>query len=223
VAVTRKQRFHYYRIASPLVAKMLESIKAVAAIEVPPRYQPRSARDEALRFARTCYDHIAGHLGVAIADALTTNGRIVLDAEGGELTETGQQVLARLGADLSVASCGGRIFCRPCLDWSERRYHLAGHVGAEICRRALQLRWFERERGTRILRLTAAGRLAHHAMQRQHPRGLSAPTGEGALRISASQAISRFTATAKRSVAEDSRSTISSRRGVRTTVPADPA
>jgi DNA-binding transcriptional ArsR family regulator len=59
VAVTKKRRFHYYRIASPLVAKMLESIKAVAAIEVPPRYQPRSARDEALRFARTCYDHIA--------------------------------------------------------------------------------------------------------------------------------------------------------------------
>jgi DNA-binding transcriptional ArsR family regulator len=158
VAVTRKRRFHFYRIASPLVAKMLESIQAVAAIEVPPRYQPRSARDEALRFARTCYDHIAGHLGVAIADALTANGHIVLNAEGGELTGTGRQVLARLGADLSVASCGGRIFCRPCLDWSERRYHLAGHVGAEICRRCLELRWFERERGARILRLTAAGR-----------------------------------------------------------------
>jgi DNA-binding transcriptional ArsR family regulator len=54
LAVTKKRRFHYYRIASPLVANMLESIKTVAAIEVPPRYQPRSARDEALRFARTC-------------------------------------------------------------------------------------------------------------------------------------------------------------------------
>jgi len=162
VAVTKKRRFHYYRIASPLVAKMLESIKAVAAIEVPPRYQPRSARDEALRFARTCYDHIAGHLSVAIADALTANGHIVLHAEGGELTGTGQKVLARLGADLSPASCGGRIFFRPCLDWSERRYHLAGHVGAEICRRCLELRWFERERGTRVLRLTAAGRRGLH-------------------------------------------------------------
>ena len=89
---------------------MLESIKAVAAIEVPPSYQPRSARDEALRFARTCYDHIAGHLGVAIADALTAHGHILLHAEGGELTQTGQKVLARLGADLSPASCGGRIF-----------------------------------------------------------------------------------------------------------------
>jgi len=158
VAVTKNRRFHYYRIASPLVAKMLESIKAVAAIEVPSRYQPRSPRDEALRFARTCYDHIAGHLGVAIADALTANGHIVLNAEGGELTDTGKKLLARLGADLSPASCGGRVFFRPCLDWSERRYHLAGHVGAEICRRCLELRWFERECGTRVLRLTAAGR-----------------------------------------------------------------
>jgi DNA-binding transcriptional ArsR family regulator len=162
VVVTKKRRFHYYRIASPLVANMLESIKAVAAIEVPPRYQPRSARDAALHFARTCYDHIAGHLGVAIADALTANGHIALNAEGGELTPTGQKLLARLGADLSPASCGGRTFLRPCLDWSERRYHLAGHVGAEICRRCLDLRWFERERGTRILRLTAVGRRGLH-------------------------------------------------------------
>jgi hypothetical protein len=162
--MTKKRRFHYYAIASPLVAKMLECIKAVAAIEVPPRYQPRSAGEEALRFARTCYDHIAGHLGVAIADALTVNGHIVLHAEGGELTQTGQKMLARLGADLSPVSCGGRIFFRPCLDWSERRYHLAGHVGAEICRRCLELRWFERERGTRVLRLTAAGRRGLHEM-----------------------------------------------------------
>src|SRR5262252_915959 len=70
LSVTQKRRNRYYRIASPLVARMLESIKAVAAIEVPPRYQPRSARDDALRFARTCYDHLAGRLGVAIADAL---------------------------------------------------------------------------------------------------------------------------------------------------------
>jgi len=159
VSVTRKRRFHYYRIASPLVAKMLESMKAVAAIEVPPRYQPRSARDEALRYARTCYDHIAGRLGVAIADALTANEHIILNHDGGEITGSGREMLERFGADLTLASCGRRIFCRPCLDWSERRYHLAGHVGAEICRRCLELGWFVRERETRTLRLTAAGRI----------------------------------------------------------------
>lgn len=158
IAVTKKRRFHYYRIASPLVAKMLESMKAVAAIEVPPRYQPRSARDEALRYARTCYDHIAGRLGVAMADALATNGRIILNDDCGEVTDSGREMLTRFGADLRPASCGRRIFCRPCLDWSERRYHLAGHVGTEICRRCLELGWFKRERDTRALGLTAAGR-----------------------------------------------------------------
>jgi len=158
VAVTKKRRFHYYRIAAPLVANMLESMKAVAAIEVPPRYQPRSARDEALRHARTCYDHIAGRLGVEMADALAANGHIILNDDGGEVTDSGREMLTRFGADLTSASRGRRIFCRPCLDWSERRYHLAGHVGAEICRRCLELGWFKRERDTRALRLTAAGR-----------------------------------------------------------------
>ena len=157
-AVTKKRRFHYYRIASPLVAKMLESMKAVAAIEVPPRYHPRSARDEALRYARTCYDHIAGRLGVAIADALAANGHIVLNDDGGEVTDSGREMLTRFGADLTPKFRGRRIFCRPCLDWSERRCHLAGHVGAEICRRCLELGWFKRERDTRALQLTAAGR-----------------------------------------------------------------
>jgi DNA-binding transcriptional ArsR family regulator len=158
VAVAEKRRFCFYRIASPLVAKMLESIKAVAAIEVPPRYQPRSAHDDALRYARTCYDHIAGRLCVAIADTLVACGHIVLNADGGEVTETGQELLARFGADLTPASRGRRIFCRPCLDWSERRYHLAGHVGAEICRRSLELGWFKRKREIRSLRVTTAGR-----------------------------------------------------------------
>jgi DNA-binding transcriptional ArsR family regulator len=158
IAVTKKRRFHYYRIASPLVAKMLEGMKAVAAIEVPSRYQPRSARDEALQYARTCYDHIAGRLGVAMADALAANGHIILNDDGGEVTDSGREMLTRFGAELTPISRGRRIFCRPCLDWSERRYHLAGHIGAEICRRCLELGWFKRERDTRALRLTAAGR-----------------------------------------------------------------
>jgi DNA-binding transcriptional ArsR family regulator len=83
ITVTRKRRFSYYRIASPLVATILESIKVVAAIEVPPRHQPRSAHDDALRFARSCYDHLAGKLGVAITDALVAMGHISLTDEGG--------------------------------------------------------------------------------------------------------------------------------------------
>jgi DNA-binding transcriptional ArsR family regulator len=157
VAVTKQGRYRYYRIASPLVARMIESIIAVAAIEVPSRYQPRSIRDDALRFARTCYDHLAGQVGVAIADALAAKGHLVLGEDGGELTETGARFLTGFGADLTPR--GKRIFCRPCLDWSERRYHVAGLVGTEIWRRCLELRWLTRERDSRALRLTAAGKV----------------------------------------------------------------
>jgi DNA-binding transcriptional ArsR family regulator len=155
VSVTRQGRYRYYRIASPLVARMLESIIAVAAIEVPSRYQPRSVQDDALRFARTCYDHMAGQVGVAITDALIANGHLVLSEDGGEVTAAGARFLAEFGADLSAR--GRRIFCRPCLDWSERRYHVAGLVGAAIWRRCLELGWLMRQRDTRALRLTAAG------------------------------------------------------------------
>ena len=156
VTVTSKHRFRYYRIASPLVAQMLESIKLVAALEVPARFEPRSVRDDGLRFARTCYDHIAGGLGVAIADALAATGAIVLSPEGGEVTAAGARLLAAFGAELAPPT-SKRIFCRPCLDWSERRYHLAGHVGAEICRRCFELGWLQRRPGMRALRLTPAG------------------------------------------------------------------
>jgi DNA-binding transcriptional ArsR family regulator len=157
IAVTRKRRFNYYRIASPLVAAMLESIKAVAAIEVPPRHAPRSAKDDALRFARTCYDHVAGRLGVAIADALVARRHVVLAEDGGEVTPSGRAFLGAFGVELKPKPHSRRIFCRPCLDWSERRHHIAGHVGAEICRRCLELGWLARMRDTRALRLTPAG------------------------------------------------------------------
>jgi DNA-binding transcriptional ArsR family regulator len=158
LTVTSKRRNRYYRIASPLVARMLESIKAVAALEVPPRHQPRSAEGDALRFARTCYDHLAGRLGVALADALVARRYVVLSEEGGEVTAAGARFLAKFGAQLNSKSKGRRIFCRACLDWSERRYHVAGLVGAEIQRRCLELGWLARQRDTRAVQLTPAGR-----------------------------------------------------------------
>ena len=138
LTVTRKRRFSYYRIASPLVATMLESMKVVAAIEVPPRRQPRSANDDALRFARSCYDHLAGQVGVAVTDALVAMGHIVLTDEGGEVTSSGGRFLSAFGADLRPRT--RRIFCQPCLDWSERRYHLKGLVGARILDRSIGAR-----------------------------------------------------------------------------------
>jgi len=156
LTVTRNRRFSYYRIASPMVATMLESIMVVAAIEVPPRHQPRSAREDALRFARSCYDHLAGRIGVAITDALVAMGHVVLGDEGGEVTASGARFLSALGVDLKPRS--RRMFCQPCLDWTERRYHLKGLVGAAILHRLLELGWFKRVPGSRSLRLTPSGR-----------------------------------------------------------------
>lgn len=156
LVVARKRRFSYYRIAAPLVASMLESIKLVAAIEVPARHSPRSAHDRALQFARSCYDHLAGRVGVAIADALVAMGHIVLTDEGGEVTSSGQRFLCTFGVDLT--SPPRRLFCQPCLDWTERRYHLKGRVAAAILQRLLQLGWLKRVSGSRALKLTSSGR-----------------------------------------------------------------
>jgi len=156
LTVTRDRRFSYYRIASPLVATMLESIKVVAAIEVPPRRQPRSANDDALRLARSCYDHLAGQVGVAITDALVAMGHIILTEEGGEITSSGERFLSAFGADLRSRT--RRIFCQPCLDWSERRYHLKGLVGARILNRLLELGWLKCVSGSRALQITSSGR-----------------------------------------------------------------
>ena len=156
LTVVRERRFSYYRIASPLVASMLESIKVVAAIEVPPRRQPRSTNDDALRFARSCYDHLAGQVGVAVADALVAMGHIILTDEGGEVTSSGERFLSAFGADLTPRT--QRIFCQPCLDWSERRYHIKGLVGARILDRLFEFGWLKRASNSRALQLTSSGR-----------------------------------------------------------------
>jgi len=156
LTVTRDRRFSYYRIAGPLIATMLESIGVVATMDVPPRHQPRPASDEALRLARSCYDHLAGHVGVAVTDALAAMGHIVLTDEGGEVTSSGERFLSAFGADLRPRT--RRIFCQPCLDWSERRHHLKGLVGARILDRLLELGWLKPVSGSRALQLTSPGR-----------------------------------------------------------------
>jgi DNA-binding transcriptional ArsR family regulator len=156
LTVTRRRRFSYYRIASPLVATMLESLKIVAAVELPPRHRPRSANDDALRFARSCYDHLAGQAGVAVTDALVAMGHIVLTDDGGEVTPSGKRFLSAFGVDLTPRT--RRIFCQPCLDWSERRYHLKGLVGVRILDRLMELGWFKSVSGSRALQLTSSGR-----------------------------------------------------------------
>ena len=160
----RQGRHRYYRVASSLVARMLESISLVAAIQAPPRHRPRSPRDDALRLARTCYDHLAGRLGVAIADALVARRAVVLGDDGGEITADGATFLVEgLGIDLAKIY-RRRAFCRPCLDWSERRPHLAGAVGAALADTCFARGWIERIRDSRAVAIMPRGHIALHEL-----------------------------------------------------------
>jgi DNA-binding transcriptional ArsR family regulator len=158
LAPTRQGRHRYYRLASPLVAQMLESMIAVAALQLPPRRRLPSRIDDEMRMARTCYDHLAGRLGVGLADALATREQVFLGAEGGEVTPAGMRFLIDFGADPARVTGSRRPLCRTCLDWSERRWHIAGGVGAALCRRALELGWIERRRDSRAVIITPEGR-----------------------------------------------------------------
>ena len=158
ISVEKQGRHRYHRLASATVARMLESISQVAARngDHAPAKIIAGPRDAALRAARTCYDHLAGELGVALADALVAAGHVELSSDAGVVTEEGRAFLTRLGIDLS-SSKSKRIFCRPCLDWSERRLHLGGFVGVAICTHCFSAGWIRRIDRTRAVALTPKG------------------------------------------------------------------
>lgn len=166
--VERQGRHRYHRLASPEVARVLEGLMQLAVspqAPLAPRRVVVGPRDAALRAARTCYDHLAGRLGVTISDHLLESGAVVFDDEAGagHATDRVADALRGLGldADAAVAGrAGGRAHCRPCLDWSERRMHLAGRLGALICHHCLERDWLLRGQGTRALTITPPGALA---------------------------------------------------------------
>ncbi len=153
-------RHRYHRLASPDVARLLETVAQFASR---PGSGPAQAtvrtgpQDEALRTARTCYDHFAGRLGVGIADALVDRGCVELDGDGGTVTDAGQVFLHGFGAAAASGKRSKRLFCRPCLDWSERRPHLAGALGIAIACRCFELGWVRKVEGTRAVTITVAG------------------------------------------------------------------
>jgi hypothetical protein len=100
---------------------------------------------------------VAGLIGVGISDALIGHGHVIFEGDAGEVTESGQKFFTNLGIDLMAPMKGRRIFCRPCLDWSERRPHLAGHVGAQIANFCLERNWLARKRGGRALTVARPG------------------------------------------------------------------
>jgi hypothetical protein len=163
VTASSSGRHRYFRLASPSVAHVLENLMAFAA-DGPPRHRPKSRCDEAMARARTCYDHLAGRLGVALADSFAAREQILLDEEGGLVTDAGRAFLSELGVELESRKGSRRPVCRPCLDWSERRWHIGGAVGAALARRCFELGWTERQKHGRAVAITPAGERAFNEL-----------------------------------------------------------
>ncbi|MEU8827878.1 winged helix-turn-helix domain-containing protein [Streptomyces sp. NPDC048636] len=160
LAQERQGRHRYVRLAGPQVAQLIEDLSAHAAPPPPPRTLRASGASGALARARTCYDHLAGRLGTAITDAMLERG-LLQGSTGFAVTDSGMGWFRELGVDLTAAaSRGRRPMARSCLDWTERRPHLAGVAGAALCRHALDTGWCVRIGSGRALRVSPDGERA---------------------------------------------------------------
>lgn len=159
VAVESQGRHRYFRLADPDVAALLESLMGVAYRTGAVRLRS-SPREPALRKARVCYDHLAGELGVFAFDGLERRRFFKRDAGTLHLTPAGLRFLRGLGVEVDERPGSRRPACRACLDWSERRHHLAGSTGAALLARFHALGWAKREPGTRVVKFSAAGERA---------------------------------------------------------------
>jgi len=159
VAVESQGRHRYFRLADDDVAQLLESLMGVAYRTGAVRLKT-SPRDPALRKARVCYDHLAGDLGVFAFERLEKR-RAFRHGEGElRLSPAGERFFAGLGIDRGAFRNPRRAECRLCLDWSERRHHLAGTAGAALLQRLYALGWARRETGTRVVRFSPSGERA---------------------------------------------------------------
>jgi len=157
LSVVRDGRHRYFRLASSTVVDMVDGIVAVALLKRP-RYRPLSREARALSAARICYDHLAGRLSVDLTDAFVAREHVVLHDEAAELTTAGTRFFTEFGIELPRLRSTRRHLCRLCLDWTERRPHIAGAIGAAMTRRYFDLGWMERMKQSQAVIVTPVGR-----------------------------------------------------------------
>ena len=156
VAVDQQGRHRYFRLADEDVGGLLESLMGVAFRTGAVRLLS-SPREPALRKARVCYDHLAGELGVLAYESMVRNDLLEMSRKGLRLSASGAEWFRGVGVDPDAAACRRRTFCRPCMDWSERRYHLAGSLGAALSSRVYAHGWAKRDRSSRVVLFTSNG------------------------------------------------------------------
>jgi hypothetical protein len=163
VSATKQGRHRYFRLSAPDVAEALEALMGLAARAGHLRVRT-GPKDPALRQARICYDHLAGEMGVAMLDSLLARNLARKDGEELAVTPQGASFFADWGVDMAALRKMRRPLCRACLDWSARRDHLAGAIGAAALDRMLALGWATRDGESRVIRFSATGKTAFAAM-----------------------------------------------------------
>ncbi len=159
--VEQQGRHRYFRLSGPDVAQVLEALMGLAQRTGAVRVRT-GPRDEALRVARRCYDHLAGEKGVILFDSLRRQG-FITDSEKPCLTDTGRMFLTQFGIDIAAVEHARRPVCRACLDWSERRHHLGGALGAAVLQTMTSRGWIVSGLG-RVLLFSSSGQSAFQAV-----------------------------------------------------------
>jgi DNA-binding transcriptional ArsR family regulator len=159
IVVEPQGRHRYYRVTDEEVAHAIESLMGLAHAKGGRRTRT-GPRDPALRHARSCYSHLAGELGVVMFNSLARRRWIELADDGVGVTASGRRAFTEFGIDLPALEALHRLLCRPCLDWSERRHHLAGSLGVALLQRITDLKWAKREKDSRIVRFSPQGERA---------------------------------------------------------------
>ncbi|PSL46364.1 ArsR family transcriptional regulator [Chitinophaga niastensis] len=156
LTVERQGRHAYYRFSKQEVAYAIEAIANLVPVEQQKKIV-HSKHNAAIKHCRTCYDHLAGNMGVSIADSLLKQAVIIEKGKQFELTTKGAKWFLQLGIDTKELQQQRRIFLKPCLDWTERRYHIAGSLGASLLDTMLAADWVRRTKNSRAIVITAAG------------------------------------------------------------------
>ncbi|HEU5378273.1 MAG TPA: winged helix-turn-helix domain-containing protein [Ktedonobacteraceae bacterium] len=157
LCVERQGRHRYFRLADPLIVHVLEELATISQPQ--PANSFREVRTgSALQLARTCYDHMAGMLGVRLAQALVVRGYLVEQNEHYGVTEPGKEYLRTLGIEYEDLEKRRRQLAPQCLDWSERRHHIAGSLGAALTERFFAFGWIMRVPSSRIVQVTETGK-----------------------------------------------------------------
>lgn len=159
LAAESQGRHRYFRLADRDVASLLESLMGVAYRTGALRARA-SPREPALRRARVCYDHLAGDLGVLVFDSLEQRRFLRSDSDGVQLTRKGQRFCREIGIDMAALAHLRRSLCRACLDWSVRRHHLGGALGAALLTRFCDLGWARRAKASRVMNFSITGERA---------------------------------------------------------------